>query len=190
MTVTCHPCHPLLGYLLSTVPGSDLSLISVPAPRPVLALPAFRPWAASSATATALLTAGAAAAVSATPPTGATAAAHPGTPSLAYAAAAGVLGCWLDAVEPGTRVDVNHGPPQDPKNPSGPGVCVSSWGWTFEWWTSDYYRLWGRTESVSVHLLHLWRAEFILFFLHSCIKFTVQLVQHLNGNNAENGITQ
>lgn len=86
--------------VLLTVPGSDPSLTSDPVPSPAAAPPACRRGAASSpaaavaARSTACVVAGAAAGAGATrtPPTGATAAAHLGTPSLARAAAAGVTG--------------------------------------------------------------------------------------------------
>lgn len=74
------------------MPGSDLSLISGPVLPPAVGPPVCRPGAASSPAAAvaaqSTASAGVGAGAGATPPTGATAAVHLGTPFLGPAAAA------------------------------------------------------------------------------------------------------
>ncbi|KAM7415708.1 hypothetical protein PAMA_017985 [Pampus argenteus] len=82
---------------LFTVPGSDPSHTSDPVLPPAADPPAFHPGAASSrvaavaARSTASARAGAGAAATVTPPTGATVGVHPGTQSLGTAVAAGAV---------------------------------------------------------------------------------------------------
>lgn len=82
---------PLILFWLFPVPGSDPSLTSDPALQAAVGPPVCRPGAASSPAAAvaapSTVLAGAGAIV--TPPTGASAAVHPGTQSLGPAVAAG-----------------------------------------------------------------------------------------------------
>lgn len=99
-----------LPLCLSAVPGSGPSLISAPVLLPAVGPPACRPGAASSPVAAAAVRysasagAGAGAGDTVTPLTGATAAVHPGTPSLGVAAGVGVALGYTNATKQGIKI--------------------------------------------------------------------------------------
>lgn len=112
-------------FYLPTVPESDPSLTSARVLPPAAARPASPLGVASSAVAVAAAGAGA----TDTPPTGATAAAHLGTPSLVPAAVAGVEVHRTNATGPGTSVLCGDSRPEPPLLlPMENGECEGAMG--------------------------------------------------------------